>query len=179
MRCFVAIRPPPEVLDALAELPRPATDGLRWSTRDQWHVTLRFFGDLSPADLIAASQALALVVGRLAPPVDASGGPTTRFLGPGLVVWPVEGLANVARAVEQATAGTGQAPADRKFRGHLTIGRGRRGTDLRKARQLLAPLAMAWPVGSLSLVESRLGPAGAKYTVIQELPFGGPRPPRP
>ena len=45
MRLFVALFPPEDVLEELAEFlaPRQEVDSdLRWTTRDQWHVTLAF-----------------------------------------------------------------------------------------------------------------------------------------
>ncbi|MDQ2827353.1 MAG: RNA 2',3'-cyclic phosphodiesterase, partial [Actinomycetota bacterium] len=39
------------MLDRLSALDRPVVSGLRWATREQWHVTLRFLGavgDLGP-----------------------------------------------------------------------------------------------------------------------------------
>ncbi|MDQ1444823.1 MAG: hypothetical protein QOI20_1287, partial [Acidimicrobiaceae bacterium] len=43
-RLFVAVWPRPEVVDALARLPRPDVPGLRWTGPDHWHVTLVFLG---------------------------------------------------------------------------------------------------------------------------------------
>jgi len=167
--------PTAPVLDALAALPRPAVDGVRWSTQDQWHVTLRFFGELGPVDVERARAALALVAGSWPGPFEVLGGPGTRFLGPSLVVWPVEGLASLARAVEQATAGIGRPVPDRRFVGHLTIARGHRGTDLRRLPHLLQALATSWSVSSLSLVESLLSPAGARYRDVDAFPVGPAR----
>lgn len=174
MRCFVAVWPDVEVLEALALLSRPPFEGVRWSTRDQWHVTLRFFGELGQAEVSRALELLAQAATSLPgpPPLEVQGGPATRFMGPGLIVWPVHGLAVAAGAVEAATAGIGQPPPDRRFVGHLTIARGRRGTDLRPARHLLQSLAASWLVSSLSLVQSELHPNGARYREIASIPVG-------
>jgi RNA 2',3'-cyclic 3'-phosphodiesterase len=174
MRCFVAVWPTSDVVDALAALARPESDGLRWSQREQWHVTLRFFGDLNENEVALAAGAIADVAGALVGPVTAQGGPGTRFLGPGLVIWPVEGLRAVAEAVEGATARIGQPLPERRFYGHLTVARGRRGADLRRAGQVLVPLSMSWPVASLSLVESQLRPHGARYRELESFAVGGP-----
>jgi RNA 2',3'-cyclic 3'-phosphodiesterase len=162
-RCFVAVWPSPDVVSALTALPRPAMERLRWTTESQWHVTLRFFGDLAPAEVTSATAALSAAASSLSEQPTATGGPGTRFLGPGLVVWPVDGLQTAAEAVERATAPIGQPVPDRRFYGHMTIARGRRGADLRPARHLLTSLAMSWPVTSLSLVQSELHPDGARY----------------
>src|SRR5437899_2052742 len=49
MRLFVAVSLPDEVLDLLASLARPEVSGVRWTTRDQWHVTTRFLGAVDDA----------------------------------------------------------------------------------------------------------------------------------
>jgi len=167
MRCFVAVWPSPNVVAALDGLPRPVIDGLRWSGRDQWHVTLRFFGELGAREVGLVTEAMVGVARGLAGPLMAEGGPGTRLLGPGLVIWPVEGLQGVAGALGTATAEIGQPVPDRRFYGHVTIARGRRGVDLRRLRDVLVPLSAAWPVTSLSLVQSELHPDGARYRELE------------
>jgi RNA 2',3'-cyclic 3'-phosphodiesterase len=159
------------VLAALAALPRSPVPGRRWSTPDQWHVTLRFFGELGPTEVENASVALAAVAGSWPAPFEVEGGPRTRFLGPGLVVWPVEGLTGVAQAVEQATAAIGQPVPERRFLGHVTVSRIRRGTGLHEDPRLLQPLSASWTVTSLSLVASELHPDGARYRDVQTFPL--------
>ena len=61
MRLFVAVWPTPAVVEELGALPRPAAPGLRWTTADQWHVTLRFLGDADPGE---AADAVSAVVHR-------------------------------------------------------------------------------------------------------------------
>jgi 2'-5' RNA ligase len=49
MRLFVAIAPPPAVLDeldALVEPLRSRRQDLRWTNREAWHVTLAFLGQV-------------------------------------------------------------------------------------------------------------------------------------
>jgi RNA 2',3'-cyclic 3'-phosphodiesterase len=173
MRCFVAVWPAPEVIEALGALPRPGTPGLRWSAKDQWHVTLRFFGDIDSQAATDASAVLARVTGTAGASPLADGGPGTRFLGPGLIVWPVDGLAEVANDVERLTAPIGKPPPSRSFYGHVTLARGRQGVDLRRAGNLLVPLALSWTATSLTLVQSELHPDGARYRVLEDFPFPG------
>ena len=176
MRYFVAVWPTEEVLDALAALPRPELGTARWSTRDQWHVTLRFFGELDEGGFNRATGALAKAAAHLSGPLEARGGPSTRFMGPRLIVWPVAGLAEAARAVERATAKIGKPLPHRPFHGHLTLARARGGADLRQAGPLLAPLDMSWKAGSLSLVRSDLHPEGARYREVAVFPLRGQEP---
>ena len=173
LRCFIAIWPPAAVLDALGDLPRPAIGTLRWSTREQWHVTLRFFGELSSSDVDRACEILDARAASAPGPVAVAGGPGTRFLGPRLIVWPVEGLAQLAATVETSTAALGEPVPSRRFNGHITLARSR-GADLRPARHLLHSLAMSWEVSSLSLVRSQLNPKGALYTELARFELPGP-----
>jgi 2'-5' RNA ligase len=172
VRCFVAVWPPADVLGALAALPRPDVQLLRWSTQDQWHVTLRFFGELPEGDLARAARVLTKVARSTACPLRANGGPATRFLGPGLVVWPVAGLEELARAVERASRRLGKPVPRRPFAGHLTIARARAGADLRQQMELLAPLSRSWEVSSFSLVQSHLHPDGARYEDVEVFEIG-------
>jgi 2'-5' RNA ligase len=174
MRLFVAVHPPAEVLDAVAALPRPERPGVRWTTRNQWHVTLRFLGEVDDPGPVAA--AVAEAVAPLAP-VEAVLGPAVTALGPGVVCVPVAGLDEVAAAVVAATAPFGGPPEERRFRGHLTLARVRRGGT--PARRLAgAPVAGSWTVTSAEVVRSHLHPAGARYEVVATAPLGG-RPPGP
>jgi len=176
MRCFVAVWPAPDVVEALGALPRPAMAGLRWSPREQWHVTLRFFGDIDAQAVTDASAVLARIADGAGEAPLADGGPGTRFLGPGLLIWPVDGLAHLANEVERLTAAIGKPPPSRSFYGHVTLARGRQGLDLRRATHLLTPLASSWTAASLTLVESELHPDGARYRLLDEFPFPGPPP---
>jgi 2'-5' RNA ligase len=51
VRLFVAVWPPNDVVDVLADLPRPDVAGVRWTTQGQWHVTLRFLGQVAADDV--------------------------------------------------------------------------------------------------------------------------------
>lgn len=155
VRLFVAVRPPDNVLDALAGLRRPERAGVRWTTRPQWHLTLRFLGEVDdPAPVVAALDAA-----RPAACVAAVG-PRVMGLGRGVVVVPVGGIEDLAAAVVAATSGFGAPPEPRPFRGHLTLARARRGS----VRDLVGePIDLEFPVDEVRLVHSHLGPDGARY----------------
>jgi len=103
----------------------------------------------------------------------ANGGPSTRLLGSGLVIWPVDGLAQLAKEVERLTATIGRPPPSRSFYGHITLARARQDLDLRRATHLMSPLALSWTATSLTLIESELHSDGARYRVLDEFPFPG------
>lgn len=156
-RLFVAIWPPPDVIALLAELSRYPLAGARWTTERQWHVTLRFVGDVDDAAAVAALDRLD------APSSTAVLGPGAQRLGRDVLVVPVGGLEELAAAVDDAFDGLG-APARLPFRGHLTLARAGKG----QLPRLEAPMAATWSVTSVALVDSQLHPAGARYTTIRE-----------
>ena len=116
-RLFVAVWPPPETAAALAGLPRPSLRGVRWTSPERLHVTLRFFGD---ADEQVTVDALA---GERFPPATVHMGPGVQRLGRGVLVVPARGLEDLAARIVAATRHIGQPPPDRPFHGHVTVAR--------------------------------------------------------
>jgi 2'-5' RNA ligase len=155
MRLFVAVRPPDEVLDAVAELARPERPGVRWTGRDQWHVTLRFLGEVADPEPVVAAIDEAVLEGG-----EAVVGPRVAALGPRIVCLPVAGLDELARGVIAATRKLGDPPGNRQFRGHLTLARVRQG----RANALAgAAFDARFDVADVQLIRSHLGPDGARY----------------
>lgn len=176
MRCFVAVWPPEAVLASLERLPRPSLEAGRWTSRDTWHVTLRFLGEVEEPDLDRLVDALRpAVTACSAPRVDL--GPATVLLNPGTLVAPVGGLVPLATAVVAATAGIGRPPERRPFAGHLTLARAR-GRGRLPRRLAGQQVSGTWPVGHVSVVRSRLHPTGARYEELAAVPVGQPPPDR-
>jgi len=174
VRLFIATWPSPEVVEALKAMPRPAVEGVRWTRPDQWHVTLRFLGQVpDPGVVLAGLTGL----GGLGPPVVARAGPATAVLGSVLCV-PVGGLEGLASAVCRATAGVGGYQEHRPFRGHITVARvqGRPGRGRGRASRLepMAGLGLdaSWEVDRVSLVSSQTRPEGSRYEVLAEVALG-------
>jgi RNA 2',3'-cyclic 3'-phosphodiesterase len=167
MRLFVAAWLPPDVVSLIAALPRPDVPGLRWTTEDQWHVTLRFLGD---ADLDEARGAFSSI-DATAPMVSL--GPATGRFGRRILHVPTSGLDEVAAATVAATASVGEPPEPRPFKGHVTLARSRRGdTDLRPLCG--TPIAATWVADEITLVRSHLGAGvgrAAQYEIVASLPL--------
>jgi 2'-5' RNA ligase len=165
MRLFVAVWPPASAADAVAALDRPLVDGLRWTTPDQWHVTLRFLGDVDePAPVVAELRAR--VRSDAPSPVSAPTvrmGPVTGRFGHRVLHVPVSGLDRVAAAVADPTD-------DQPFRGHVTLARARdrRGVDLRPFAGLACG-PVEWIADEVTLVQSHLGRGGARYEIIERV----------
>lgn len=156
-RYFVAVWPPPPVVDALARLRRDPQEGVRFSTPEQWHVTLRFLGDGEESALVAAVEGLRF------PSATAVLGPAVERIAPGVVVAPVAGLDDIAGSVRVATAGLGDASDPRPFRGHLTLARQKAGDHCSLDG---VPVAAEFAVDEVALVRSELHQDGARYTTV-------------
>lgn len=169
-RLFVAVWPPPEVLDRIAALDRPDVTGLRWTRRDHWHVTLRFLGSVPDVEPAVAAVAAA---SRSAAATEAVLGPRVERFGRRVLHVPVCGLEEVAAAVVAATDGIGRPPGDRPFAGHVTLARvsEKSTVDLRPLTG--APVSGRWPVTEVCLVRSDLSGAGPRYDVEATFPLSG------
>lgn len=155
-RLFVGVWLPAEVLERLGALERPERRGVRWVRPEQWHVSLRFLGDVEESDAIER-----LTTARL-PAATADLGPRIGRLGPRLVVVPVRGLDELATAVRDATGDLGVTER-RPFRGHVTLAR----IDPRTRTGLVGvDVAGRFDVESVALVRSDQGRRGHTYTTV-------------
>jgi 2'-5' RNA ligase len=170
-RLFAAVWPPASLVAQLRGLDRPARPGLRWSTEDQWHVTLRFFGQVDEVTEVTLRAALRQTA-VAASTVEVSAGPAPRGLGRAVWALPVEGLETLAKRIADVTAKMGQPAPDRRFRGHITLARGRRPGTV--AELAASPVSARWTVREITLVRSDLRPEGARYEVVGRWPLGSP-----
>jgi RNA 2',3'-cyclic 3'-phosphodiesterase len=187
MRLFVAITPPPAVLDELDTLAGPlrtSRQDLRWTSREAWHVTLAFLGQV---DQTAAA--------RLLPRLEraARRHRSFRLAFSGAGAFPAPHRANVlwsglsgdrgalARLAESVAAGASRAgapPPDKRrhFQPHLTLARCRLPADV---TELVAALAsyqgQAWTADRVHLVCSRLGATEQpRYSTLASWPLRAP-----
>jgi len=175
MRCFVAVWPPAEVDEILERVPRPSDRHVRWTTPDQWHVTLAFLGEVADAHVGELSRALAERVATWDGPVVARLGPATTLLASRVLCVPVDGLDRLARWIGPAVAPFMAEPdaSEPPFRGHLTLARAR---GRHRVDDVLVgtPVAAEWAVGRVCLVRSTRDPAGARYDTVVTAPLGRP-----
>ena len=187
MRLFVAIAPPPAVLDELDALVEPLRArrlDLRWTNREAWHVTLAFLGQVDEA-----------AAARLVPRLQRAAGRhhQVRLAFAGAGAFPAATRANVlwsglsgdrralARLAESVTAGASRAgapPPDkgRRFQPHLTLARCRMPADV---TELVAALddyqGQPWTADRVHLVRSRLGATEyPRYTSLANWPLRTP-----
>jgi 2'-5' RNA ligase len=177
-RAFVAVVPPAEVVDALAERVGAAQrsgDGVRWLS--EWHVTLEFLGRVDDADTLAS--AVGAAVGGVARASVRLGGAGV-FPKParGTVVWigVTEGAAafeELASAVDQATGPLGHPPEARPFHPHVTVARASRPRGLGAIVAALGdePVGPSWTLDAAVLLESHTRPTGAVHTEVARFPL--------
>ena len=167
MRLFVAVRPPPEVIEVVAALPRPERHGVRWTRPDQWHVTLRFLGDVERSEPVAAALATGLAG---APAVEVALGPTTERLGRAVLMVPATGLDGLAARVLDATRdGVPVADDAFGFHGHLTLARWPRGVA---GWAIGEPVTATWTAQEVELVRSELGAGPVRHEVVDTFRLG-------
>ncbi|GLU47443.1 RNA 2',3'-cyclic phosphodiesterase [Nocardiopsis ansamitocini] len=178
MRLFAAVVPPPPVCDelrrALVPVRERAPEGLRWSPREQWHVTLLYLGEV-PEERVAAlrwelERSLTLhkrcvlgLAGAGTFPGDAG---AARVLWAGLT-GETGALAGMADGIRAAAAAAGvEAGEERDYVPHLTLARAGAPTDLSRTRADLAgPVGTEWTADQVHLVHSRPGHTPRYHTV--------------
>ncbi|MBA2919811.1 RNA 2',3'-cyclic phosphodiesterase [Sphingomonas sp. MAH-20] len=170
-RLFVAIRPPATIRSALIGL-MEGIRGARWQDDEQLHLTLRFIGEV---DGRTAEDVAAALGGVRQPPFAVAldgvgqfgsrGRPNALWAG----VRPHDSLAHLHRKVDQTLVRAGLDPEGRAYLPHITLarfGRESGGLDAFLARH--AGLSSApFEVTGFALYESRLGHAGATYTMVE------------
>jgi 2'-5' RNA ligase len=173
VRAFLAVWPSTEVADLLGGLDRPTAPGLRWTRPHQWHVTLRFCGEVPDGELPALVDALrAGLVGEPSAVVTTAGA-TAQFDRSGVLHLPVTGLDRLAGRVRAASAPFGDAHDDRPFSGHLTLARARARRALPPGLVGRAVEPVTWTAGEVAVVASTLDPAGARYRTVAAVPLTG------
>ena len=180
-RAFVAVVPPPEVLDAvesaLAPIRPVAPPRLSWTRRQQWHLTLQFLGRVDDADAVVRALG-ASVRGR--GPVAVGLGTSGAFpsASRASVLWigldrGGDELADLARTLHQATGALGYEAETRAFTPHLTVARAR---SPRPVGSLLAslgdgPFGPVWDATEVVLMESDTRPDGAVHREVAHFPL--------
>jgi 2'-5' RNA ligase len=123
-RLFAAIAPPPSVREALA-LSRGGLHGARWVDPSDYHITLRFIGDVDEAmaDRVAArlSEVPSSPFDVDLLQYDCFGGDRPRSVH--LRVRPGPELTALHEACEGACRAAGLEPESRRFTPHFTVAR--------------------------------------------------------
>lgn len=172
-RLFVGILVPETLHASLLDQRQTVAGTWRWTPPGQWHVTLRFLGDVARGRLPELIDALSPLQAQ-APPTLTLGGwggfPDSRRAV--TLVRHVEltpDLEALWQATARQTAPWLARPESRSFRPHVTFGRCRRPQPV----PLTATEPLDWLATEVHLIESRLSPTGATYAVRATVTLGG------
>jgi len=188
-RLFLALAIPPEVKTEIAKTQADlrhdlSTAKIRWSTTEQWHLTLRFLGnvDVSRLDsLIEKITSVCRTSNSLLLHAEGIGVfPPKR---PPRVIWvglrDVDGqLKKLQAELQAATNEFTSEPPEETFTAHVTLGRVK--TIARPEAELLSSHLPQlrdrhfgeWNAKTVELMRSELGSEGARHTVLAAIPLG-------
>lgn len=186
MRLFIAINLPPTVrraiVDATAAM-RQAAPRLSWVTEERLHLTIEFLGDQRDGAVRELEAALAGRVAGHAPiTLELRGLGAFPNLRAPRIVWlgvePDPKLELLQHDLARACEELGYERDARAFRPHITLGRARTPLRAQAARALAAAArAVTWSATvearSVDIMESRLLPSGARYSIVSAIPLGG------
>lgn len=173
-RLFVGLEMPEAIKDQLLDLEKPLP-GVRWIAADDFHLTLRFAGDIEKRTANEFVEALS----HIDLPMFAM-----RLVGLGTfgskeprAIWAAvdapDTLGRLQAATEKAARSVGLKPETRGFRPHVTIARIGKSNDLAIARYLNHHSAFKtepFPVARFAVFSAKPMVGGGPY-VIEEV-FG-------
>ena len=180
LRAFIAVEIPQEIREAVGKATAPLQKGIgsivRWVSTENMHLTLKFLGDVSPANVELLSQMLRaeaemfrcfdLRLGGLGSFPNLKR-PRVIFIGIQAPT-PLEAL---QRGIESASRRLGYESEERGFSPHLTIGRVKQNvtaTEQQTIRRALEETRIdslgTARVDSVHLYKSDLTPTGSVYT---------------
>jgi RNA 2',3'-cyclic 3'-phosphodiesterase len=190
LRLFIALAVPVdvrrEIERAQAQLRRSAPPGaIRWARPEQFHLTLKFLGDV-PSGQVAALEESVSRVSSSCPALQLS----ARGIGffPGAqkprVIWEGAGdhggqLLELYRQMEEAVRPFAPAGKAERFAGHITLGRFKPGRHavveklLERATLLRDWHYGDWLAGEVEIVRSELTSTGAAHTPLALFPLAG------
>ncbi len=175
-RLFFALWPTAAMQSKLGAAVRDAmgsVHGGREVPEENLHLTLAFLGSV-PETAIVTVRESACQACRGA----GSGPPSLELTLDAIDYWPRSqvlcatasresaGAAELAEGLKQSLAAAGFSPDLKPFRAHVTLARQVRD---RPSGRKLSPVG--WTFGAFALVESRTGPSGSLYSVLDSWPL--------
>jgi 2'-5' RNA ligase len=168
MRLFIGLAPPAAALDDLDAACAPLRQGredLRWTSRELWHVTLAFLGEVSEDRLDRLLPRLERAARRhLVFGLSLAGAGAFPSPARANVLWSGlsgdrKALGELAMSVSAGARRAGAPPPDegRRYRPHVTLARCRMPADVRSiVDDLSGYQGPAWAVEEIYLIRSTL-----------------------
>jgi 2'-5' RNA ligase len=157
---------------------RPLGGDVRWISVTSIHLTLKFLGEIDPANLAALSDALKKATA-------SASSMTLRLRGLGCfpnlqnprVIWcgvegEIEKLSVLQENVERACESSGFPREDRPFRPHLTLGRLGSKKSLHRLSDSIkigSELECSFRADRFNIYKSTLTPRGAVYEILSTI----------
>jgi 2'-5' RNA ligase len=186
MRAFVAVEMNEAIRAALSALIgdlRRLDAPVKWVEPQNIHLTLKFLGSVPDASVARATEILRACAGGIAPfalEIAGAGGfpdlkrPRVVFV---CAVDRPPAAAELARRLNERMAEVGAERDDRPYQNHITLGRVREPRRLAQLTQRLESLQGksfgSMQVTELTLMESRLTPAGPIYSAVERVRLAG------
>ncbi len=178
VRCFVAIEIPQPIQELLRSVQTRLQSEIRrtsWTKPGNFHLTLKFLGDVRPETIDVVSEAVQNVAEAQVPfSIEFGGvGAFPNFTRP-RVLWVgikrgALTVSNLAKAINQELQHLG-FPTDHRFHPHLTLARLRSPMDLEPLQNILRQYdaidGAVISVNEITLMRSQLHPNGAIYTPL-------------
>jgi 2'-5' RNA ligase len=178
-RLFTGLEIPAEIGQTLSNL-RGGLPGARWIDPENYHVTLRFIGDI---DGISANEIASMLFRINRKPFEVTVQGLSSFGGrkPRAVVAniaPSRPLIELQAELERLMQRIGLDPEGRKFTPHVTLARVRSPLPVDRMRSLArvarsVRVRATVPVERITLFESTLAPSGAHYRRVHSATLGG------
>lgn len=184
IRCFVAVEIP-ESIQALLKpvqthLQSQIHKGISWTKPGNFHLTLKFLGDVRPEVINDVSEALQGVTDTHPPfSIDFGGIGAFPNLARPRVIWMgikqgAPTVSRLAKAVNHELTHLGFA-TDHRFHPHLTLARLRTATNLKPLKNILRKydtiVGGSMHVNEIALMQSQLHRNGAIYTPLSVCHF--------
>lgn len=184
IRTFVAVEFSEQLqseIDVVAQQLKQELGSLKWVSKTNYHLTLKFLGDVESRRIAELTEGLSRAVQgmeefslKLA---GVGGFPTS--LAPRVIWLGVdEGKASLIRLqkmVDTELQAQGFAPEKQPYSPHLTLARAREESDLKAIGERLVKMQMpstsADQIRSIRMMKSDLRPSGPVYTCLKEIPF--------
>jgi 2'-5' RNA ligase len=189
LRLFVAIALPEPVRDQIIrvqhELQRLVPrEVVRWTRPEQFHLTLRFLGNVPSDEVEALRQAVGRAC-RSAPPLSLCAQGIGFFPNPRLprVIWVGindngNRLVDLQKQIEGAARPFSAEPGEKNFAGHITLGRlkNAKPVDVQslstRAQSFATYTFGRWTASEVEIIRSELSAQGARYTVLAAIRLG-------
>ena len=176
IRLFAALEIPYDVADELVRR-QVGVQGARWRPTEAFHITLRFFGEVSEPAAAELDDGLALI--RMSPfeaRLEGAGafGDQDHMRAVWAGVSASEPLTRLAAKCETAARKLGLTPEKRAYRPHVTLAYLNQAAPPRVAAWIAEHNLLRsepWTVRAFGLYSSQLGPDGSKYTLEREYPL--------